>query len=214
MYYKIISVEREFGSGASFIAKTLAERLGWELLDQSLTEKIAKLAQVDPKEVLRCDEHNDPVLYRLAKVFARGSYERIMPIEGQESFDTDRMVQLVTGVIEKAGEKGNCVIVGRGAPWILRNRKDAFHVFIYAPREEKIKRVLAQGYTEEEAAELVDTVDQERAAFIKRYFGKDWPTRYLYNMMINSSMGEELVVDTILHTMHASAVSAPSTAKT
>ena len=202
MDYKIISVEREFGSGASFIAKTLAERLGWELLDQSLTEKIAKLAQVDPREVLRCDEHNDPVLYRLAKVFARGSYERIMPMEGRESFDTDRMVQLVTAVIEKAGEKGNCVIVGRGAPWILRNRKDAFHVFIYAPREEKIKRVLGQGYTEQEAAELVDTVDQERAAFIKRYFGKDWPTRYLYNMMINSSMGEALVVETILHTMH------------
>jgi cytidylate kinase len=203
MSYKIISVEREFGSGASFIAEKLAKRLGWELLDQSLTETIAKLAKVDPKEVLRCDEHNDPVLYRLAKVFARGSYERILPLEGRESFDTDRMVQLVTGVIEKAGEQGNCIIVGRGAPWILRNRKDAFHVFIYAPREEKIKRVVEQGYTEKEAVELVDTVDQERAAFIKRYFGKDWPTRYLYNMMINSSMGEDLVAESILHAMNS-----------
>jgi cytidylate kinase len=203
MQYRIISVEREFGSGASFIAEKLAKRLGWELLDQSLTGKIAKLAQVDPKEVVRCDEHNDPVLYRLAKVFARGSYERIMPIEGRESFDTDRMVQLVTTVIEKAGATGNCVIVGRGAPWILRNREDAFHVFIYAPREDKIRRVVEQGYTAAEAAELVDSVDQDRAAFIKRYFGKDWPTRYLYNMMINSSMGEDLVVDTILHTMQA-----------
>jgi cytidylate kinase len=203
MQYRIISVEREFGSGASFIAEKLAKRLGWELLDQSLTGKIAKLAQVDPKEVVRCDEHNDPVLYRLAKVFARGSYERIMPIEGRESFDTDRMVQLVTTVIEKAGQTGNCVIVGRGAPWILRNRDDAFHVFIYAPREDKIRRVVEQGYTAAEAAELVDSVDQDRAAFIKRYFGKDWPTRYLYNMMINSSMGEDLVVDTILHTMQA-----------
>src|SRR5437899_5668282 len=117
-----------------------------------------------------------------------------MPIPGRESFDTDRMVQLVTQVIEEAGAKGNCVIVGRGAPWILRNRKDAFHVFVYAPREDKIRRVLTQGYTEAEAAELVDTVDQERCAFIKRYFGKDWPTRQLYNMMINSSMGEDLVV--------------------
>jgi cytidylate kinase len=113
------------------------------------------------------------------------------------------MVQLVTTVIEKAGQTGNCVIVGRGAPWILRNRADAFHVFIYAPREDKIRRVVEQGYTAAEAAELVDSVDQDRAAFIKRYFGKDWPTRYLYNMMINSSMGEDLVVDTILHTMQA-----------
>ena len=204
MDIKIVSIEREFGSGASFIAEQLASRLGWELLDQSLTQKIAKLAQVEPEAVHRCDEHNDPVLYRLAKVFARGSYEQVLPMVGRESFDTDRMVQLVTEVIEEAGEKGNCVIVGRGAPWILRNRKDAFHVFVYGPRDEKIRRVMkATGKSEGESIELVDTIDHERAAFIKRYFGKDWPTRYLYNMMINSHMGEEVVVDTIMHTMNA-----------
>jgi cytidylate kinase len=203
MDIKIVSVEREFGSGASYIAEKLAKRLGWELLDQSLTQKIAKLAQVEPEAVHRCDEHNDPVLYRLAKVFARGSYEQALPIPGRESFDTDRMVQLVTQVIEEAGAKGNCVIVGRGAPWILRNRPDAFHVFVYAPREDKIKRVRSQGYTVAEANELVDSVDQDRKAFIKRYFGKEWPTRELYNMMINSHMGEDLVVDTILDTMRS-----------
>jgi cytidylate kinase len=202
MEIKVVSIEREFGSGASFIAERLAKRLGWELLDQSLTQKIAKLAQVAPEAVHRCDEHNDPVLYRLAKVFARGSYERILPLPGQESFDTDRMVQLVTEVIGQAGKSGNCVIVGRGAPWILRDRKDAFHVFVYAPREDKLRRVMAQGYTEEEAIDLVDTVDDERKAFIKRYFGKEWPTRHLYNLMINSHMGEDQVVDTILNTMN------------
>ena len=202
MDIRVISIEREFGSGASFIAERLAKKLGWELLDQSLTQKIADLAQVAPEAVSRCDEHNDPVLYRLAKVFARGSYERILPLGNQESFDTDRMVQLVTQVIEQAGEKGNCVIVGRGAPWILRHRRDAFHVFVYAPREDKLRRVIQQGYTAVEAEELVDTVDRERAAFIKRYFGKDWPTRHLYNMMINSAMGDDFVVETIMRTMH------------
>ncbi|MCU1286614.1 MAG: hypothetical protein JWO13_2964 [Acidobacteriales bacterium] len=203
MDIKVVSIEREFGSGASFIAERLAKRLGWELLDQSLTQKIAELAKVKPEVVSRCDEHNDSGLYRLAKVFARGSYERILPTTGQESFDTDRMVQLVTQVIEKAGEKGNAVIVGRGAPWILRNRKDTFHVFVYAPREDKVKRVMSLGKTEAEAVELVDTIDEERRAFIKRYFGKEWPTRHLYNMMINSSMGEDYVVETILNSIHS-----------
>jgi cytidylate kinase len=203
METRIVSVEREFGSGASYIAEQIAKRLGWELLDQSLTKKIAELAHVEPEAVHRCDEHNDPVLYRLAKVFARGSYEQALPMPGRESFDTDRMVQLVTQVIEEAGAKGNCVIVGRGAPWILRNRRDAFHVFVYAPREDKIRRVMSQGYTEEEANELVDSVDRDRKAFIKRYFGKEWPTRELYNLMINSHIGEDLVVETILNTMHS-----------
>ena len=209
MKMRVLSIEREFGSGATFIAEDLSRRLGWELLDQSLTQTIADLAKVTPEEVRRCDEHNDPVLYRLAKVFTRGSYERLLPLGDQESFDTDRMVQLVTEVIEKAGEKGDCVIVGRGAPWILRNRKDAFHVFVYAPREYKLQRVMGQGYKEAEAVALVDTVDRERAAFIKRYFGKDWPTRHLYNLMINSAMGDEFVADTILRALQSFSGSLP-----
>ena len=205
----IITIEREFGSGASNIADQLAQRLGWKLWDRALTDEIAKLAQVDPKSVQRCDEHVDPLLYRLAKVFARGSYERALPITGPEAFDTDRMVALVQQVIESAAAQGNCVVVGRGAPWILRGRPDAFHVFIYARREDKIQRVRALGKTEEEAIEMVDTIDQERAAFIKRYYGQDWPTRALYDLMINSALGEDLVIDTIRNTMHAKASQNP-----
>ena len=205
----ILTIEREFGSGASNIAEQLAQRLGWKLWDRALTDEIAKVAQVDPKSVQRCDEHVDTLLYRLAKVFARGSYERALPISGPEAFDTDRMVALVQQVIEAAAAQGNCVVVGRGAPWILRGRPEAFHVFIYAPREEKIQRVRALGKPEEEAIEMVDTIDQERAAFIKRYYGKEWPTRALYDLMINSALGEELVINTILDTMHAKGLQGP-----
>lgn len=200
---KIITVEREYGSGGSFIAEKLAQRLGWKLWDRSLTEEIAKMAKVDPVEVERCDEHVDHLLHRLAKVFARGSYERILPVEAPEGFDTDRMVALLTRVIENAAAKGNCVVVGRGAPWILRHHPEAFHTFIFAPREEKIKRIQGIGKSLAEATELVDSIDQERAAFVKRYFGKTWPTRQLYHMMINSTMGDDLVVDTILRTMES-----------
>ncbi len=200
---KIITVEREYGSGGSFIAEKLAQRLGWKLWDRSLTEEIAKLAKVETSEVERCDEHVDPLLHRLAKVFARGSYERILPLEASEGFDTDRMVALVHRVIENAAATGNCVIVGRGAPWILRHNPDAFHVFIFGSREEKLRRIQQIGKSLREATELVDTIDQERAAFVKRYFGKTWPTRQLYHMMINSTIGEDLAVETIINTMQS-----------
>ena len=89
------------------------------------------------------------------------------------------------------------MIVGRGAPYILRNRPDVFHVFIYAPVEEKIRRIMSLGKSEKEAAQLVEEVDAERAAFIRHYFGKEWPLRSLYNLMINSKFGDEHTVETI-----------------
>jgi cytidylate kinase len=198
MAVRIITVEREYGSGGALIAEKLAERLGWKLWDRELTTEIAKMANVQPAAAERCDERRDPLLYRLAKVFARGSYERSMPIEGHEVFDAERMVHLVTEVIENAAATGSSVVLGRGAPYILRNRADAFHVFIFAPYEDKLRRLREIGKSHAEATELLDTIDKERAAFIKQYFGKEWPHRYLYNMWINSVVGDSTVIDTIL----------------
>ena len=103
--------------------------------------------------------------------------------------------------MEKAAEAGNCVIVGRGAPYFLRERPDTFHVFLYAPRAEKLRRLQEIGKTIKEAEELVDTVDRDRVYFVKHYFDADWPTRSLYHMMINTATGNENVISTILHTM-------------
>lgn len=144
----------------------------------------------------------DPALYRLAKVFWRGSHERALPLPENLHFDADKMVRLATEIIEAAGQRGNCVIVGRGAPYILRNRQDAMHVFVFAPRDFKIDYLVrTQNMTGRKAETLVDAIDGERAAFIKHYFGKDWPNRQLYDLMINSANGIDAAVDVILHTM-------------
>jgi cytidylate kinase len=200
---RIITIEREYGSGAAGIAELLAKRLGWKLWDQALTEEVARIAQVDPRTAARCDERVDPLLYRLAKVFWRGSGERSLPIGDNAIFDSECMVGIMQRVVENAARGGNCVIVGRGSPYFLRGRPDVFHVFLYAPREAKIARLVRQGKSESDATELVDTIDIERAAFIRRYFGEEWPSRWLYHMMINTSIGDELVISTILNTMRA-----------
>src|SRR5438045_3136674 len=143
----------------------------------------------------------DSTFHRLAKVFWRGSYERNMPLAGANVFDTDRFVAVGQEVMERVARSGNCVIVGRGAPYFLRGRADAFHVFLYAPRAEKLRRLRDLGKTLHDAEDLVDTVDRERILFVKHYFGADWPTRSLYNLMINTCMGNEVVLSTILQTM-------------
>jgi len=90
------------------------------------------------------------------------------------------------------------VIVGRGSAYYLANRRDAFHVFIYAPFQDKIRRLQAIGKSEKEAVSLVETVDDDRAAFIKQYFKLKWPERHRFHLMINSSIGDEVAVETIL----------------
>jgi cytidylate kinase len=112
------------------------------------------------------------------------------------------MVSMMEQIAPRIAREGNAVVVGRGAPYFLREQPDAFHVFLYAPRAEKVRRLVQDGSTKSEAEELVDTVDRERIAFVKHYFNADWPTRSLYHVMINTAVGNESVIQTILDTMH------------
>jgi cytidylate kinase len=199
--FRIITLEREYGCGCAGIASELAQRLHWKLWDHSLTEEIAKQAQVDCGTVEQREERIDGTFYRLAKTFWRGSYERSMPLDDRQTFDADCMVRMMEEITADIATEGNAVVVGRGAPYFLRERSDTFRVFLYAPRAEKIRRLRAGGNSEAEAEDLVETVDRERMAFIKHYFNADWPTRSLYHLMINTSIGDEKVIAMILDGM-------------
>ena len=196
---KIIALECEYGAGTTVIADQLATRLGWKLLDRSLTDEIAKLAHTERASVQHCEEHLDPLLYRLGKVFWRGSFEATLPIEGWDTFDADRAKELVQRVIAAAAATGNCVLVGRGAPWFLHDRADTLRVFLFAPRLYKFQRVLARTHNEAEANRWLDTIDCDRAAFVKHYYGGEWPARHLFHLMLNTAVGFDLVVETIFH---------------
>lgn len=198
--FRVITIEREYGCGAASIGGKLASKLGWKLWDRELTAEIARVANVEPSSVSMCEERVDRGFQRLVKVFWRGSYERSANMEHQP-FGPDRMVEIGERVMREIAERGNCVIVGRGAPYFLRDLDDAFHVFMYAPRAEKLRRIQDQGTRLREAEDLVDTVDRERIEFVKHYFGADWPTRSLYHLMVNTAIGDENVVSTVLHTM-------------
>jgi len=200
---RILVIEREFGAGAGAIADKVAHRLGWKLLDHALTEEIAKLAKVNTETCRHREERVDPWLYRLAKVFWRGSHERSVMLPDADVVDADRLICLTQTVIEQAATEGQCVIVGRAAVYFLRERADTFCVFLYAPRELKYQRILAEVKNEAEARNLLDTVDQERKAFIKHYYNADWPSRHLYHAMLNTAAGEDATVETILSLIQA-----------
>src|SRR5215831_6578575 len=205
---KIITIEREYGCGGGEIAHLLAQRLGWKLWDQLLTEEIAKLANCSRAVVEGREERTDPLYYRLFKSFLRGSFEGSINAPKLNLVDSESIVRITRRVVEHAANRGDCVIVGRGSQQFLRDRTDILRVFLYAPPDDKVRRLLARGKSEREAEELVATVDRERADFIQRYFNVEWPDRAIYHAMINTTIGDEATVQIILNFMETYATKA------
>jgi cytidylate kinase len=198
---RVLTIEREYGSGGGEIAHAVAERLGWKLWDQALTNEIARLMECDCRVVEEREEKRDPLFHRLMMAFMRGSHEGSLNAPRLKIADAECIREVAEGVVKSAAERGQCVIVGRGSAYYLQNRRDTFHVFICAPFNEKVQRLRAGGKNEREAVQLAETVDRDRAAFIKQYFGVEWFDRHRFHLMLNSTIGEAAAVETILNSI-------------
>src|SRR5262249_55000830 len=141
----IITIEREYGCGGGDIAQLVANRLGWKVWDQRLTGEISRLANCPKGIVEGRGERNDPLSYLLRKSFRRGSYDGSINAPKLNLVDSETILKITRRVVEHAAEKGNCVIVGRGSQQFLRNRPDTLRIFLYAPREDKVRRLLGRG---------------------------------------------------------------------
>lgn len=200
---QILLIDQEYGAGAITIGEKIAKRLNWNFFDQALTDEVARLAKIPVGVCQRRLERNDPFLQRLVNIIWRGSFDRNLPSPDLAILDSKRLASLVQKVVEQIAEKKPCVIIGRGAPYFLRNRTDTFCVFLYASRELKFRRVLKRVGNEKEAIELVDTLDEDRRKFVKHHFGHDWPDRHLFHAMLNTSIGDDTVMETIFQLLDA-----------
>jgi cytidylate kinase len=206
MKYRVLTVNREFGSGGGRIAQTIAEQMGWKLLDRDIIDAIAYAAHVDPKIVRRYDEHVASWLRRLNQQAMRGAALAAGIELGENAvFDADEMVKISQKVIEQAWTEGNCVIVGRGSQCILQHKPDVFHAFVYAPLKERLLRLRERLEPKADAEQRIRTVDGERAKYLQQYYGKNWCNMHLYHLMISSQEDEDATARTILQAMTGSA---------
>ena len=199
----VLTIDREYGSGAAEIAQQIADRLGWKLWDQLLTDEVARQLECESLHVEKHEERRDPLYYRVFKAFLRGSYEGTQIAPQIKIADAENIRRVSEQVVRKAAAQGNAVIVGRGSAYYLRDEHDAFHVFIYAPFKERVRRLKQGGKNEEEAIELACNVDRDRAEFIKQNFGIKFPERHFFHLMVNSTMGEQAAVQTVLDALSA-----------
>jgi cytidylate kinase len=200
--YRVLTVNREFGSGGGRIAESIAGWLGWKLLDRDIIDAIAYAAHVEKSVVRHYDEHVDSWLRRINQQAMRSAALAAGLELGEGSvFDAEQMVKLTQKIVEQAYSEGNCVIVGRGSQCILQHKPDVFHVFVYAPHKERILRLRKRLEKCANVEQRIRTVDEERAKYLQQYFGKSWCNIHLYDLMISSHEDEDETARAVLYAM-------------
>lgn len=191
----IITVSREFGSGGRSIAKETAARLGYEYYDNELVKLIAKESGLAEDYILENGEYacsTNSFLFNWA-INAETSRAGALPI-------SDQLYMAQRKVILSLAEKGNCVILGRCADFILKDRDDCLNVFIRAPQDYKADRIVRlYGETDEHPEKRLKDKDDRRRAYYKHYTGENWGDPRSYHICLNSGLlGPDLCVDLIV----------------
>ena len=175
---KIITISREFGSGGRTIGKEIAEKLGIPCYDKDLIEEIAEETGY-AKEYIADEGEYAPNSNSLAYMFiGRG-------LDGLSNADKIWIAQ--KKVIEELAEKGACVIVGRCADYVLRERKDVLNVFVYADKKYRAERIVKQyGETGVEPEKRLQEKDKKRKLNYKYFTDREWGKRENYHLSIDS----------------------------
>lgn len=188
---KIITISREFGSGGRTIGKEVANRLDIPCYDKELIEKIAEETGY-ARDFIEEESEYAPNSSGLAYMFlGRG-------IDGLSN--ADRIWFAQKKVIEDIAEKGACVIVGRCADYVLRDRKDCLNVFVYADKSFRANRIVTQyGESRVEPEKRLADKDKKRKLNYKYFTEQEWGKRQNYHLCIDSGfMGIEKAVELIV----------------
>jgi cytidylate kinase len=195
METKIITISREFGSGGRSIGREVAKRLGIPFYDKELVEQIALESGFAPTFVEEHGEHA-PTRSRLAYVFSNQGVPGVM--NGMSTADFLWSIQC--NVILQLAEQGPCVIVGRNADYILKDRKDVLDVFIHADMDYRADRIVRlYGESEKKPEVRLNEKDKRRMINYEHYTGRIWGQAKNYELCLNSGvLGIDCCVDLII----------------
>ena len=195
MEKKIITISREFGSGGRTIGHLIAQKLGIPFYDKELVDQIALESGFAPKFVEENGEHS-PTGSVFSYAFAPQGIPGVM--NGLSTADFLWNVQC--GVILQIADKGPCVIVGRNADYILKDRPDAVHVFIHADEDFRADRIVRlYGESEKAPKSRLAEKDKRRRVNYQHYTGRDWGRAQNYDLCLCSSkVGIERCADIVV----------------
>ncbi len=185
MAKNIITISREFGSGGRSIGKAVADSLGYKFYDSEIIERVMVESGLSKEIVEKYDEyatHKNSFLYSIAINSSNTG------MDGYHGASFANQVQIAQiKVINEIAKEGNCVIIGRGADYILRDRADVLNVFIYADMKFKAERVLSlYGETNKKIEDRIKDKDTKRRVFYRSFTMREWGVYSNYHLMLDS----------------------------
>ena len=198
MEKKIITISREFGSGGRTIGHQVAEALGIPFYDKELVDQVALESGFAPKFVEEHGEHS-PGSTMFSYAFAPQGVPGVM--NGMST--ADFLWNIQCSVILQLAEKGPCVIVGRNADYILKDRSDCLHAFIHADKEFRAERIVRlYGESEKSPQTRLNEKDKRRKVNYQHYTGRNWGSAHNYDICLDSSkLGIETCTEILVNLM-------------
>jgi len=215
----VITISRQYGSGGEEIAHQVAKTLGYDYMDKELIVAVAQEAHTEESEVSQFDEQGQHPVIRFLKQHLIGEhrvirtwptyywsdeFEELLVREGKTDISSISSRRLFESVIRELGERGNVVIVGRGAGIVLAELPSVLTVRITTPLEYRLQRIMAeQSLNSEEALNLIKQTDKQRTRYIKQGYGVNWDNPKLYQLVLDmGKIGEETAIRIICEAVH------------
>ena len=196
--YNIITIERKYASGGNEIGKRLAETLGYKLYDRNILLQAARNLEIPPYQIEGLDESSPGgLLFNLSKTSLGGNSDN------KNLSMADKLFLEEERIIEEAAEEGNCVIVGRAAAYILREKKNHLGVFIHAADDKRLKRAMEkEGFSEADARNALKKNDKRRSGFYRSVTDWEWGNPKYYELYMNSGeLGMDLCIRLLAETV-------------
>ncbi len=185
MAYRVITISREFGTGARTIGQKLAEELGYAYYDRAIIQMAADKSGLSPDFIAKNEEKaNNTFLFNIATsayISSGINLQYTVPVN-------DRAFLAQSEVIREVASKGNCVIIGRCANYVLNDHPNILKVFVHAAKKDRIARCVKEyGYDPKTVEAELAKIDKGRASYYKYYTGAAWKDMDNYDLCINTS---------------------------
>jgi len=201
----MLTISHQYGSGGSQIARDLGGRLQWPVWDKEIVRKIATEYQFSEPEVEAKDERVASFIEKLVDLLGLGGFATAYSILPPRGLDDAKLRYMTRTIVEDIARKGRAIIVGRGGNHILAKRPSTLHVFIFAPLEARIQRVIEmEKLTRSEAERRIAGMDRLRTDYVRTFYQADWRDPTHYHLALDSAVwGErgtaELILSAIEH---------------
>lgn len=193
--YNIVTIERKYASGGNEIGKRLAKALGYKLYDRNILLQAARNLEIPPFQIEGLDESSPGGwLFNLSKTSLGGNSDN------KNLSMADKLFLEEERIIEEAAEEGNCVIVGRAAGYILREKENHLSVFIHAEDDKRLRRaIVKEGFNEAEAKNALKKNDKRRSGFYRSVTDWEWGNPKYYELYMDSGkLGMELCIKLLM----------------